>query len=235
MPCSDHWQGWELPQAQGHASANTLLKVFSLPEPWCKAGRPPCPLPACPFPCSWPKRLSWSSGSPCLMNTGLFCTRRTLILPQNPSVPPTWTGKTHPDAFLRNDTSLLAQLPVPSLRGEEPVVLSWSHSAGSALTPGSCNSWSFPRAAAAAVAGELPWAVLGCSMPLGPALLAYTNSLCKKPWAGPLPGVEQHQHAQGHAALASCPCPRHPLTTGTAQPAFPGHLQPHTALSLPFS
>lgn len=31
----------------------------------------------------------------------------------------------------------------------------------------------------------------------------YANSLCKKPRAQPLPGVEHHQHAQGHAALAS--------------------------------
>lgn len=64
-------------------------------------------------------------------------------------------------------------------------------------------------------------------MPLGPALLAYTNSLCKKPWAEPLPGVEQHQHAQGHTALASSPS--HPPMTGTVQPSFPGHLQPHTS------
>lgn len=95
------------------------------------------------------------------------------------------------------------------------MVLSWSRCPGSALTPGSCNSWSFPQAAApAAVAGELPWDVLGCSVPLDPALLSYTNILCKKPRAEPLPGVQQHQHTQGHAALASCAI--HPLTTGSA-------------------
>lgn len=116
------------------------------PKTLVQAGCPPCPLPACLFPLSWPKRLSWSSTLIWLMNTELS-TRRTLILQQNPPVSPAWTGKTQSDAFLRNNTSLLAQLPpavpLPSLCREEAMVLSWS------LTPGSCNSWSFPQAAAA--------------------------------------------------------------------------------------
>lgn len=76
---------------------------------------------------------------------------------------------------------------------------------------GSCNSWCFPRTAAAR---SLPSSGSRCGRAATgrPELLRasrprlsspYANSLCKKPWAQPLPGVEHHQHAQGHGALAS--------------------------------
>lgn len=128
-----------------------------------QAGCLPCSLPACPFPSSWPQKAELELYLCCLINTELSCTRRTLILLQNPPVSPAWTGKTHPDAFLRNNLftgTTSASTARAIVCREEAVVLSCS------LSPGSCNSWRFPQAAAAAVAGELPQDVLGCSMPL---------------------------------------------------------------------
>lgn len=51
------------------------------------------------------------------------------------------------------------------------------------------------------------------------AFLTPANSLCKKPWAQPLPGVEPHQHAQGPDALPRLSQP--PPKIGPVYPAIP--------------
>lgn len=77
--------------------------------------------------------------------------------------------------------------------------------------PRSCNSQRFPWASAErSTASSSSWCGKAATgrrellhAPRPRLSSPYANSLCKKPRAQPLPGVEYHQHTQGRAALAS--------------------------------